>query len=104
MLIATPSMATGVSIEVEHFDKVYGLFTGVLSDGDIAQALARESVPPSLGWSGARSTARTSAEVRPQRVPGLKVKQAIQTQWDRETQLIRTSLRPDISPIVEGGV
>jgi len=34
-------MATGVSIEVEHFDKVYGLFYGTVTDADAAQALSR---------------------------------------------------------------
>jgi hypothetical protein len=40
-VIATPSLSTGVSIEVEHFEKVYGLFYGVITDADAAQALNR---------------------------------------------------------------
>jgi hypothetical protein len=46
-VIATPSLSTGVSIEVEHFEKVYGLFYGVITDADAAQALnrVRDNVP-----------------------------------------------------------
>ncbi|MEM9006082.1 MAG: plasmid replication protein, CyRepA1 family [Cyanobacteria bacterium P01_F01_bin.86] len=99
VVISTPSMATGVSIEVEHFDKVYGLFTGVLPDGDIAQALARvRPAIPRVVWcvSHGKNFSKVSRSEYP-----IPVKQAVQTQWDRETRLIRTSLRPDISPIVD---
>jgi hypothetical protein len=99
VVIATPSLATGVSIEVEHFDLVYGLFTGVLPDSDIAQALARvRAAIPRVVWCPdvGKNFSRVSRSAYP-----VQVKQAIQTQWDRETQLIRTSLRPDISAIVE---
>ncbi len=99
VVISTPSMATGVSIEVEHFDKVYGLFTGVLPDGDIAQALARvRPAIPRVVWCATHG--KNFSKVCRSEYP-IPVKQAIQTQWDRETRLIRTSLRPDISPIVE---
>ena len=41
VVIATPSMATGVSIETDYFNKVYGLFWGASStDADMAQSLA----------------------------------------------------------------
>jgi hypothetical protein len=40
-LFVTPSLGTGVSIEVEHFDRVYGIFQGVVSDTEVRQALAR---------------------------------------------------------------
>jgi hypothetical protein len=48
IVIATPSMGTGVSIEGDHFDKVYGLFYGVsICDNDASQALirVRKSIP-----------------------------------------------------------
>jgi hypothetical protein len=48
IVIATPSMGTGVSIESDHFDKVYGLFYGVsICDNDASQALSRvrKSIP-----------------------------------------------------------
>lgn len=40
-VIATPSLGTGISIEIDHYDLVYGLFNGILTDSDAAQALNR---------------------------------------------------------------
>lgn len=40
-VFVTPSLGTGVSIDVEHFDRVYGIFQGVISDWEARQALAR---------------------------------------------------------------
>lgn len=47
VVIATPSMATGVSIEAQGIiSRVYGIFTGVSStDADMAQALGRVREP-----------------------------------------------------------
>jgi hypothetical protein len=48
VVISSPSMATGVSIEKKHFDKVYGVYYGAAStDADMAQALGRvrDNVP-----------------------------------------------------------
>jgi Domain of unknown function (DUF3854) len=51
-IIATPSLGTGVSIEVDHFNLVYGIFKGVLTDGDAAQALNRvRSRVPRIIWA-----------------------------------------------------
>jgi len=46
-VFVTPSLGTGVSIDVEHFDRVYGIFQGVIPDSEARQALARvrQSVP-----------------------------------------------------------
>jgi Domain of unknown function (DUF3854)/Origin of replication binding protein len=46
-IFVTPSLGTGVSIDVRHFDKVYGIFQGVIPDSEARQALARirEDVP-----------------------------------------------------------
>jgi hypothetical protein len=54
-IVATPSLSTGVSIEVEHFEKVYGLFYGVITDADAAQALnrVRPNVPRTV-WAAKR--------------------------------------------------
>lgn len=51
-ILATPSLSTGVSIEIEHFEKVYGLFYGVTTDADAAQALnrVRANIPRTV-WS-----------------------------------------------------
>ncbi|MEM6448206.1 MAG: plasmid replication protein, CyRepA1 family [Cyanobacteria bacterium P01_D01_bin.123] len=97
-VVATPSLTTGISIDVEHFDIAIGIFKGVLNDADIAQALARvRPAIPRLVWCAAvgKRFNKVSRSDSP-----LRVKHAIQTQWDRETRLIRTSLRPDISPLL----
>ena len=99
VLISTPSLATGVSVEVDHFDRVFGLFYGVLTDGDIAQALARIRPPiPRVLWCAQRG--KNFSKVSKSPYPAL-IRQALRTQWDRETRLIRTSLRPDLSPLFE---
>jgi hypothetical protein len=51
-IIATPSLGTGVSIEVDHFNLVYGIFKGILTDGDAAQALNRvRAKVPRIIWA-----------------------------------------------------
>ena len=51
-VMGTPSLGTGVSIEVDHFDKVYGIFKGVLTDSDAAQALNRvRANVPRIIWA-----------------------------------------------------
>jgi hypothetical protein len=51
-ILATPSLSTGVSIEIDHFEKVYGLFYGVTTDADAAQALNRvRANVPRVVWS-----------------------------------------------------
>ncbi len=45
-VFVTPSLGTGVSIDVEYFDSVYGIFQGVIPDWEARQALAR--VRPNL--------------------------------------------------------
>lgn len=40
-VFVTPTLGTGVSIDVKHFDRVYGIFQGVIPDPEVRQALAR---------------------------------------------------------------
>ncbi|WP_460201031.1 plasmid replication protein, CyRepA1 family [Scytonema sp. NUACC21] len=40
-VFVTPSLGTGISIDVQHFDRVYGIFQGVIPDFEARQALAR---------------------------------------------------------------
>ncbi|MBD2432204.1 MULTISPECIES: plasmid replication protein, CyRepA1 family [Fischerella] len=40
-VFVTPSLGTGISIDVQHFDCVYGIFQGVIPDSEARQALAR---------------------------------------------------------------
>jgi Domain of unknown function (DUF3854) len=46
-VFVTPSLGTGISIDVQHFDRVYGIFQGVVPDFEARQALARvrDNVP-----------------------------------------------------------
>jgi Domain of unknown function (DUF3854) len=41
VVFVTPSLGTGVSIDVQHFDRVYGIFQGVIPDSEARQAVAR---------------------------------------------------------------
>ncbi|MFH7030219.1 MAG: plasmid replication protein, CyRepA1 family [Heteroscytonema crispum UTEX LB 1556] len=54
-VFVTPSLGTGVSIDVEHFDRVYGIFQGVITDSEARQALARvRSNVPRIVWCAKR--------------------------------------------------
>jgi len=54
-VFVTPSLGTGVSIDVEHFDRVYGIFQGVISDSEARQALARVRADvPRVVWCASR--------------------------------------------------
>ncbi|MFE4108384.1 plasmid replication protein, CyRepA1 family [Almyronema epifaneia] len=96
VVIATPSMATGVSLETEHFDKVYGLFWGVSStDADISQALSRVRSPlPRVVWCAeqGRNYSRLS-----QNTSHFFLKKVLKDKTDTSTSLIRSSLREDIT-------
>ncbi len=73
LVIASPSLATGVSIEAQGIiSKVYGIFTGVSStDADILQALARVREPvPRVVWvaNRGRNWNRVSRSTNPLQV------------------------------------
>jgi hypothetical protein len=54
-VFVTPTLGTGVSIDVEHFDRVYGIFQGIITDSEARQALARvRSNVPRLVWCAKR--------------------------------------------------
>lgn len=54
-VFVTPSLGTGVSIDVVHFDRVYGIFQGVIPDSEARQALARvRSDVPRIVWCAKR--------------------------------------------------
>lgn len=56
VLIFTPSMGVGVSIDVKWFDKVFGLFYGVLEPSQCRQALARvRDGVPRVVWASEAS-------------------------------------------------
>lgn len=99
IVIATPSMATGVSIEVEHFDKIYGLFYGTVTDADASQALSRvRHNIPRVVWCA--KTGKNFSKVGKSVYPN-QLKTALKTRWEAEISVIRTSLNPDLIPNVE---
>ncbi len=54
-VFVTPSLGTGVSIDVKHFDRVYGIFQGVIPDSEARQALARvRANVPRIIWCAKR--------------------------------------------------
>jgi hypothetical protein len=54
-VFVTPTLGTGVSIDIKHFDRVYGIFQGVIPDAEVRQALSRvrANVPRHL-WCAKR--------------------------------------------------
>lgn len=91
VVIATPSMATGISIEKNHFDVVYGFFWGVSStDADMAQALARvRPAVPRVVWCA--KTGRNFSPIGRDTSP-LKLKKLLQDKTNITAQLTATSL------------
>ncbi|MFN7526756.1 MAG: plasmid replication protein, CyRepA1 family [Dolichospermum sp.] len=54
-VFVTPSLGTGISIDVQHFDRVYGIFQGVIPDSEARQALARvRDDVPRIIWCAKR--------------------------------------------------
>jgi hypothetical protein len=91
VVIATPSMGTGVSIEVHHFDQVYGLFWGASStDADMSQALARVRHPiPRVVWCAkqGRNFSKVGRETNP-----LRLKKLLQDKANATAQMTAASL------------
>ncbi|MBE9216355.1 DUF3854 domain-containing protein [Plectonema cf. radiosum LEGE 06105] len=54
-VFVTPTLGTGISIDVQHFDRVYGIFQGVIPDSEARQALARvRDDVPRVVWCAKR--------------------------------------------------
>jgi Domain of unknown function (DUF3854) len=89
-ILATPSLSTGVSIEVDHFDRVYGLFYGVATDADAAQALnrVRANIPRTV-WSAkqGKNFSPISRSTQPRAIG-----QVLKRKTDLTAQVIRASL------------
>jgi len=102
IVIATGSLATGVSFELEWFDEVIGVFYGVVPDSDVAQALARVRVPiPRTIWIAKQG--KNFNKVSKSEYPSV-VKRMLKTGWEKEVALIRSSLNPDLVPHVDAPV
>ncbi|MBD2429408.1 plasmid replication protein, CyRepA1 family, partial [Phormidium sp. FACHB-1136] len=100
IVIATPSMGTGVSIEVNHFDQVYGLFWGASStDADMSQALARVRQPiPRIVWCAkyGRNFSKVGRDTNP-----LRLKKLLQDKANANAQMTAASLGALIGNITD---
>lgn len=98
IVIATPSMSTGVSIEGEWFDAVIGIFYGVVNDADIAQSLARVRHPvPRYIWVA--KCGKNFCSVSKSESPFVVLRE-LKNRWDLEVGLIRMSLSPEMLAVV----
>jgi hypothetical protein len=100
VIIATPSLSTGASIEMDYFHQVFGLFYGASStDADMAQGLGRvRQNIPRIVWCAELgiNLSPVSSSTNP-----LQVKMALKTRTDASTTLLRCQLREDIQTALE---
>ena len=101
VVICSPSVATGVSIEAQGIiEAVYGIFTGVSStDADMAQALARvrENVPRVV-WCAQRGSNYANVSRSTNK---LTLKTDLQERSTVAAMLIRSGLREDFTGTIE---
>ena len=95
VVIASPSMATGVSIEAQGIiSEVYGVFNGCsATDADMAQALDRVREPvPRVVWCAEFGSNYSSVS---RATNAIQMKQDLLEQTIATAQIIRSSLRAD---------
>jgi hypothetical protein len=102
LIIASPSLATGVSIECQGIiSKVYGIFTGVSStDADISQSLIRVREPVErVVWvaNRGRNYSKVSRSTNP-----LVLKTALMQETSVTVSLVRSGLKEDTIATVQG--
>ena len=93
VIIATPSLCTGVSIESNYFQQVFGIFYGIIPDADMAQGLGRVRQPiPRTIWCAQRGIDRggVSDSINP-----LVIKTALQQRTQAISKLLWNDLTPD---------
>ncbi|MBD1848333.1 DUF3854 domain-containing protein [Cyanobacteria bacterium FACHB-63] len=101
VVIASPSMATGISLEAQGvIDEVFGVFTGASgTDADLAQALSRvrEPVPRSV-WCArlGNNFSKVSRSTDPQ-----QVKEQLFHSTAATVRIIRANLREDTVSMLE---
>jgi Domain of unknown function (DUF3854) len=101
VLICSPSLNTGVSIEVEHFDKVYGIYEGVLPDSDYAQALSRyRPLVDRVIWCKKRGL--NFSEVSKSTYSKV-IRNSLKVSHDAAISVIRSSLHSDLIPFLHDG-
>lgn len=96
-VMGTPSLGTGVSIEVDHFDLVYGIFKGILTDGDAAQALNRvRANVPRIIWAAEKGGDPTRLHISPN--PRV-IQRAIRQRSSANAHLLRSQLGYKLFPM-----
>ena len=96
-VMGTPSLGTGVSIEVEHFDLVYGIFKGILTDSDAAQALNRvRANVPRIIWAAEKGGDQTRLHTSPN--PKV-IQRAIRQRSSASANLLRSQLGYKLFPM-----
>jgi len=102
VILCTPSVATGLSAEIQGvFQRVYGIFMGVsLNDADMAQILVRLREPVERRvWCA--PTGRNFAQVS--QATTLKAfRHDLERRTTTTVRLIRSSLRPDVVDPTKG--
>ena len=95
VVIASPTLATGASIEMQGcFQSVWGLFMGVSStDADMAQALGRVRAPVQrIVWCAQRGSSYSRVG---RSTNALELKQILMDKTSTTVRLVRSSLRED---------
>ncbi len=95
VVIASPTLATGASIEMQScFRSVWGLFTGVSStDADMAQALGRVREPVErIVWCAVRGSSYSRVG---RLTNALELKRILMDKTTTTVRLVRSSLRED---------
>jgi hypothetical protein len=96
VVIASPTLATGTSIETQGcFQSVWGIFMGVSStDGDMTQALGRVREPVQrIVWCAQRGNSYSRLGRSPN---AMELKRLLLDKTSATVRLIRSSLREDI--------
>ena len=102
VILCTPSVATGLSAEIQGvFQRVYGIFMGVsLNDADMAQILVRLREPLERRvWCA--PTGRNFAQVS-QATTLKQFRHDLERRTTTTVRLIRSSLRPDVVDPTKG--
>ncbi|HEY9906124.1 MAG TPA: plasmid replication protein, CyRepA1 family, partial [Thermosynechococcaceae cyanobacterium] len=97
IILCSPSMATGVSIELQDkIEAVYGIFTGASStDADMAQALGRVRQPVDrVVWCAERGRNFSQGS---RSTNALELKAHLQDRTNAIVSLVRSNLREDIA-------
>ena len=91
VVTASPSAGTGLSIEGDHFDRVYGIFYGnSITDADMAQALLRvRASVPRVVWCAKHGLGFSKVG---RQTHSLKLLNLLKQKTDANTLLIRASL------------